>query len=156
MSSEQTAPQLEQISTALDCLVMSANFPQLAPDVLFDYWTKPDLICQWWPQQAEIEPREGGAYHFSWPKMGWSLRGQYVNFDIGRSLNFTWRWDHQTTPLRHVEITFDSLPNGGTQITLTHGFYTDSAEDQEERAGHIEGWIHFLGRLQQLEPPEGL
>lgn len=156
MSSEQTAPQLEQISTALGCLVMSANFPQLAPDVLFDYWTKPDLICQWWPQQAEIEPREGGAYHFSWPKMGWSLRGQYVNFDIGRSLNFTWRWDHQTTPLRHVEITFDALPNGGTQITLTHGFYTDSAEDQEERAGHIEGWIHFLGRLQQLEPPEGL
>ncbi|HEX6780019.1 MAG TPA: SRPBCC domain-containing protein [Ktedonobacterales bacterium] len=154
MSSEQTAPQPQQIPTGTDRLVMSANFPQFSPAVLFDYWTKPDLICQWWPQQAEIEPREGGAYHFSWPKMGWSLRGHYVKFDIGHSLNFTWRWDHQTTPLRHVEMLFDVLPNGSTQMTLTHGFYTDSAEDQEERTGHIEGWTHFLGTLQQLEPTE--
>ena len=154
MSSEQTALQPQQISTALDRLVMVTNFPQFAPDVLFDYWTKPDLICQWWPQQAEIEPNEGGAYHFSWPQMGWSLHGRYVNFDIGRSLSFTWQWDHQATPLRHVGMLFDALPNGGTQITLTHGFYTDSAEDQEERAGHIEGWTHFLGRLQQFAPTE--
>ena len=150
MSAEQAALQLQQAPTSTDRLTITANFPQFTPDGLFDYWTKPDLICQWWPQQAEIEPREGGAYHFSWPRMGWSLRGHYVKFDIGKSLNFTWQWEHQATLLRHVEITFEALPDGGTQITLTHGFYTDSAEDQEERKGHLEGWTHFLGRLQQL------
>ena len=150
MSSEQTALQLEQIPTAIDRLTIAANFPQFSPDVLFEYWTKPNLMCQWWPQQAEIDPREGGAYHFSWPQMGWSLRGRYVKFNIGRSLSFTWKWAHEASPPRQVEILFDALPDGGTQITLTHGFYTDSAEDQEERQGHLEGWTHFLGRLQQL------
>jgi uncharacterized protein YndB with AHSA1/START domain len=150
MPSEQNALQPQQIPTATDRLTIAANFPQFPPDVLFDYWTKPDLICQWWPQQAEIEPGEGGAYHFSWPKMEWNLRGRYVKFDIGRTLSFTWKWDHEAAPPRHVEMAFDALPNGGTQITLTHGFYTDAAEDQEERQGHLEGWTHFLGRLQQL------
>ncbi len=150
MSSEQTALQPQHIPTATDRLIVVANFPQFAPDVLFDYWTKPDLICRWWPQQAEIEPGEGGAYHFSWPKMGWNLRGRYVKFDICRTLSFTWKWDHEAAPARHVEITFDALPNGGTQITLTHGLYTDATEDQQERQGHLEGWTHFLGRLQQL------
>jgi uncharacterized protein YndB with AHSA1/START domain len=150
MSAGQTALQLQYIPTAIDRLTIAANFPQFTPDMLFEYWTKPDLICLWWPQQAEIEPGEGGAYHFSWPKMGWHLRGQYIKFDIGRILSFTWKWDHEAAPARHVEITFDALPNGGTQITLTHGLYTDAAEDQEERQGHLEGWTHFLGRLQQL------
>lgn len=150
MSSEQAAVQPQQIPTANDRLVMSATFSQFTPDELFEHWTKPDLICRWWPQQAEIEPREGGAYHFSWPKMGWNLRGRYVTFDRGRTLSFTWKWDHEAAPPRQVEMLFDTLPDGGTQITLTHGLYTDSAEDQEERKGHLEGWTHFLGMLQQL------
>lgn len=151
MSTEQTAPPPQQLPTSTDRLMIAANFPQFAPDVLFEHWTKPDLMCQWWPQQAEIEPGEGGAYHFAWPKMGWHLRGRYVKFDRGRSLSFTWKWDHEAAPPRHVEIAFDALPDGGTKITLTHGLYTDSAEDQEERKGHLEGWTHFLGKLQQLE-----
>ena len=150
MAKEQTSLHLQHIPTAIDRLTIAAHFPQRAPDVLFEYWTKPDLICQWWPPQAVIEPYEGGAYHFAWPRMGWDLRGQYVTFDIGRTLGFTWKWDHEAAPPRHVEITFDALPGGGTQITLTHGVYTDSTEDQQERKGHLEGWTHFLGQLQQL------
>src|SRR5215469_16032133 len=121
MPTEQTALQLQHIPTAIDRLTIVANSPQCSPNALFDDWTKPDLICQWWPQQAEIEPREDGAYHLSWPRMGWNLRGHYVKFDRGRSLSFTWKWDHEAAPARHVEILFDALPNGGTQITLTHG-----------------------------------
>ena len=35
----------------------------------------------------------------------------------------------------------------GTQLTVTHGTYTNSSKDQEERDGHLEGWIYFLKRL---------
>ena len=150
---QNTAVALQQLPSEKDRLVMLALFPRFAPKMLFDYWTKPALICQWWPQQAEIDLREGGEYYFSWPKMNWSLRGQYTAIERGKALAFSWKWDFAPADAsaRMVQIAFEALPGGGTRLTLTHGFYTDSAEDQEERNGHLEGWTHFLGRLQQLQ-----
>jgi hypothetical protein len=40
--------------------------------------------------------------------------------------------------------------DGGTKLIVTHGFYNDSPRDQDERQGHIDGWTHFLGRLQAV------
>jgi len=153
MSIEQihdSALTLQQLPSEHDRLVMQAAFPHFSPETLFDYWTTPDFLCQWWPQQAEIDPHEGGAYHLSWPKMEWNLRGQYTAFERGKALAFSWKWDHTSAPARQVEITIAPLPTGGPQLTLTHGFYTDSSEDQEERQSHVEGWMHFLSRLQQM------
>ncbi|GAC1445639.1 MAG: hypothetical protein NVSMB52_07480 [Chloroflexota bacterium] len=41
-----------------DSIVIRAEFPALSPRVLFDYWTQQDLITQWWPQEAQIDPRK--------------------------------------------------------------------------------------------------
>jgi hypothetical protein len=53
-----------------------------------------------------------------------------------------------------VEVRFE--PAGpGTLLTIRHGTYGEG--DQKERAGHIEGWQFFVGRLQELmagESPE--
>jgi uncharacterized protein YndB with AHSA1/START domain len=157
MSTEQVqnaAVELQQLPSEYDRLMMLATFPHVIPETLFDYWITPELICRWWPPVAEIEPREGGEYHLSWPKMNWNLRGRYTTFERGKALAFSWKWDHISAPARQVTIDFEALPNGGTQIILTHGFYTSSAEDQEERNGHLEGWTHFLGELQQLRAGE--
>ncbi len=157
MSTEQVqnpAMALQQLPSEGDRLVMRATFPHFSPETLFDHWITPDLLCRWWPPVAEIEPREGGAYHLSWPKMGWHLRGHYTTFERGKALGFTWKWDHTSAPARQVALDFEALSNGGAQITLTHGIYTDSSEDQEERQGHVEGWTHFLGSLQQLHAGE--
>jgi Activator of Hsp90 ATPase homolog 1-like protein len=42
------------------------------------------------------------------------------------------------------------LAGGGTALTLTHGPYDESPGSQEMRAGHMEGWTHFLGRLHEV------
>jgi uncharacterized protein YndB with AHSA1/START domain len=142
----------QQVPSGSDWLVVMAAFPTIAPRALFDYWTNPTLLRRWWPQVATTDARVDGVYHFSWPGLGWSLRGYYTAFEPGKSLSFTWKWDNEPdlAPIRHVIVTFETLAEGGTQIMIIHGPYGETREDQEERAGHFDGWAHFLGKLQQV------
>ncbi|HEY7347542.1 MAG TPA: SRPBCC domain-containing protein [Ktedonobacterales bacterium] len=143
---------LWQLPSANDWLVAAAEFPTTAPRALFDYWTIPALLRRWWPPEVENVARVDGGYHFSWPGRGRNLRGYYTAFEPGKMLSFTWKWDSEPdlAPIRHVIVTFETLAEGGTQITIIHGPYAESRDDQEERMGHLEGWTHFLGRLQGL------
>jgi uncharacterized protein YndB with AHSA1/START domain len=147
-----SAPAVWQAPSEHDWLVVMAEFPTIGPRALFEYWTTPALLRQWWPPEAETEPRVDGIYRFSWPGQGWSLRGYYTAFERGKNLSFTWKWESEPdlAPIRHVIVTFEALAEGGSLISIIHGPYTESREDQDERAGHLEGWTHFLGRLQSL------
>jgi uncharacterized protein YndB with AHSA1/START domain len=144
---------ITQIPSSSDKRVLAAEFPGVVPALLFNYWTKPELICTWWPQKAEIDPRPGGVYHLSWPQMHWHLRGLYTAFEPGKKLAFTWRWDHDPPgiPVTTVEIIFEPLPTGGTGMLLTHSPYSDSVEDQQMRVDHhLAGWQHFIPKLQEV------
>jgi uncharacterized protein YndB with AHSA1/START domain len=144
---------LTEVNASSDTLILTGDFAAFSPEVMFDYWTKPELLTQWWPPQAEVEPRTGGAYHLSWPTMNWHLRGHFANFEPERSLAFTWKWDHEPdTPTREVEVTLHAHAEGGTRITIIHGTYNESERDQNDRASHIEGWQYFCGKLGELSP----
>lgn len=141
------------LPSSSDKLVITADVSNLTPVEVFDYWTKPELLCAWWPQEAEIDARVSGAYHLSWPGMNWHLRGWYTRFEPGKQLAFTWKWDHdeEGTVVREVMLVFEPLPDRGTRLVLTHGSYTDSIEDQAVRfEHHLAGWQHFIPRLQVL------
>ncbi|NOK58813.1 MAG: SRPBCC domain-containing protein [Chloroflexi bacterium AL-W] len=142
---------ITHLPTTNDQVIIEALFLQSIPEQLFAYWTTPTLICRWWPTEAAIEPQSGGTYHFSWPKMQWHLRGRYVEFIPNEKLIFTWQWDHEPeTAEKQVAVTFEPYVDGGTQLRITHTAYTNSPADQEVRAGHIEGWLHFLTQLQNV------
>ncbi len=144
------------VPSSLDTLIVVADFPGVSPDLLFAYWTQDELLCRWWPSQAELDPRVGGSYHLAWPAHGWHLRGEYTTVEPGRRLGFTWQWDHEpaVAPAR-VEITLERLADGDARLTLTHGPYADTEPDRERRAGHLEGWQHFLGLLRDLTSAHG-
>lgn len=144
-----------ELPSTPDTLLVAVEVGRFTPEALFAYWIRPELLRQWWPQEAEIDARVGGAYHLAWPAMEWHLRGRYIAVEPGKRLAFTWHWDHDPAemPERRVEVGFEPLGAGGTKLTIRHGSYTDSPRDDEERAGHLEGWTYFLGRLQML-PPE--
>ena len=61
-----TTQQLErttgviQLPSGADKLVFEAEYPGIDPAELFTFWTEPDLLTRWWPQEAEIEPHIGG------------------------------------------------------------------------------------------------
>ncbi|HKV85275.1 MAG TPA: SRPBCC domain-containing protein [Ktedonobacterales bacterium] len=137
---------IEQLPSPVETLIVSALYPGVAPERVFAFWITPDLLCAWWPQEAELDARVGGAYKLSWPKMGWRLRGRYTAVEPGRRLAFTWVWEHHAADVRGVEIRFTRLGDA-TAVEVRHGPYADTEADREVRNGHLEGWLHFLGRL---------
>lgn len=147
-----TDASIIHVPTSPDTLTIVAQFPHSTPARLFECWIDPNLIAQWWPDNADIDARVDGAYHLSWPSMNWRLRGRYTTFLPAEALAFTWSWDHEADiPEQTVTVLFQTQPAGGCAIALTHGPYDRSQESQRNRQGHLEGWKHFLGRLQVFE-----
>ncbi len=142
-----------QVPSTPDKVVIVGEFPHCPPHILFDYWTMPRLITLWWSKEAEIDARLDGTYHLSWPKRKWHLRGRYTTFDPGKELAFTWKWDHLPSTTQ-VNVTFEPLPDNdnGTKLTVTQSPYSDSTIGQVFRQSHLEGWLYFIGRLQNIEP----
>ena len=140
---------LTEVSTATDRLVLACEY-SVTPDVLFRYWTEPELLTQWWPSAAELDLRAGGSYLLSWPQMGWNLRGSFTAVEPGQRLAFTWNWDHEPDlPERQVDVRFEPV-DAGTRLTITHGTYSDSDTDQQDRQSHLAGWQHFSTRLAEV------
>jgi len=136
-----------------DSITVSGDYPGCPPARLFAYWTEPSLLIQWWPREAAVDPRPGGAYHLAWPSVDWHLRGVYTAIEPGALLAFTWRWDgdEESGRERHVRVIF-TPEDCGTRLAVTHGTYGDSDAERETRQGHIDGWTHFLARLRALDP----
>ncbi len=141
----------ETVTSSPERIVIEGHLSGFDPAELFTYWTDPELVVQWWPKVASIDPRLGGAYSFSWPEMDWHLRGTYTVFDAAGRLGFTWKWDHgkqQIEPLQ-VLVRMDGHPDGGSRMTVEH--WPFSPEDADDRQGIVEGWLHFGMRLAGLK-----
>jgi uncharacterized protein YndB with AHSA1/START domain len=145
----ESKPRLELVKTAEDRIKIEADFTRLNPAQLFDYWTSADLLKKWWPPSAELQPELGGTYHLSWPKQDWHLRGKFTMFDRGKALGFTWKWDHESVDVTRVTVLFRQLPDRGTRLILLHEGYSKSSEGKKTKSEHVEGWMFFLGKLQE-------
>lgn len=142
-----TVQQIESDNTRV---IMQIDIHEADPARVFDYWVQPDLLVKWWPQEAVTHPQVGGDFLLAWPGMNWRLRGVYRAFEPGKTLAFTWKWDHEPDlPERLVTVTFAPLDDV-TVINVEHGSYTDSEVDQADRQSHIDGWLYFLGKLQAV------
>ncbi len=145
-----------QLPSDEDTVVLLAEFPAIEPERLFAYWTDPELISEWWPNTAEIVPFVGGAYRLSFKgDREFTMRGHITIYEHGRALGFSWKWDHEPPelPPLQVDLTFTPRESGGAQLTLRHGPYSDSPEDQESRRGVMDGWHFFIARLQNMPVP---
>lgn len=141
----------EQRDTLPDRIQLTSHLSSLDQETAFNHWIVPELLTLWWPPIAEVEARRGGTYHFSWPAQAWHLRGRFTDFDPATRLAYTWRWDHDPEDAETtVDIRFDALPAGGTELILTHGPYPDTEAGRQRRQEHLDGWMYFLGRLEAL------
>jgi len=136
-----------QLPSTHDRIVIVAQYPNITPELLFDYFVRPDLVRRWWASSAEIHARLGGSFHFVWNDLDLHLRGHYTFIERGKQLAFTWKWDHETHTPRSVMITFEPCANGAL-ITVVHKPYTP--HEQQERQHHAEAWRYYLAALQKL------
>jgi uncharacterized protein YndB with AHSA1/START domain len=129
-------PLIVLAATPADRITIVAEFPGATPEALFDYWIKPELFKRWWPSEVELTPEKGGNYHLSWPSQSWHLRGTFAEFNGGKELDFTRKWDHETVEPVLVRLNFEPTQNGGTKLTLHHGVYPANPEGKENRDAH--------------------
>ncbi|HVT14336.1 MAG TPA: SRPBCC domain-containing protein [Fimbriimonadaceae bacterium] len=139
------------VSPNSSILRLTGDFGGFTPTELFDHWVKPELLVKWWPREAEVDPRVGGAYKFSWPDQNWRLEGVYTAFEPGASLGFTWAWNFDAPEAEPLQVRLAFAPSEhGTTLTLEHRSWDQTDAAQQERQGILEGWIHFGMRLAGL------
>ena len=118
-------------------------------EIVHRFFTDPLRLVQWWPSEAEIDPRPRGALRlrFARPDGGTTLaRGEFIELSP-RRIVFSWGFegDPDLAPGgSRVEVTL--APDGtGTLVRLEHYGLPIA-----ERAQHDRGWTLFLGRLREV------
>ena len=136
-----------QVESGWEKVVFEIDFDEkvISAETLFDWFTKPELLTQWWAQEATVEPQTGGAYHLHWPSIDKHLLGTVTHYQPNQKFAYIWQWEHQSKSAEKlVEIEFSD-----GQARITHSAYSDSEEDKADRQSHIDGWNYFLGQLQE-------
>ncbi|MEV0274382.1 SRPBCC domain-containing protein [Hamadaea sp. NPDC050747] len=129
----------------MDYLHTAVELPGVTPAEALRTFTDATAVSGWWRGQLTFEPHPGGRYQVDFSQLGSALTGRVVDYDPAIRLVFTWQWDG-TGPTYQVAVTPEEVEDG-SRLRITHGPYSDSAEDLEERKSHEDGWAFFLPRL---------
>jgi uncharacterized protein YndB with AHSA1/START domain len=129
------------------------------PQKVYDAWTQPEKMIQWWgvgamvggkgggkTPIAETDLRIGGRFRVQfWSQDGDhnSASGEYREIVPGEKLVFSWSW--QSTSERVSQVTLTFKPDGdATMLTLLHEMFFD----EKARDSHIRGWTAALDNLE--------
>lgn len=124
--------------------------------LLFDCFTDPALIMQWWGPEGTLCPaatselRAGGGYRFviEDPESGarYIACGHYLIVEAPNRLVFTWYWESEPEEVTQVSIEFRPIDETHTELRLEHVRFPDL----EGAQSHESGWTSSLARLTQL------
>jgi uncharacterized protein YndB with AHSA1/START domain len=147
--------------TAIGASLEVSRFIRAAPQRVYDAWTDPSMIVQWWGAggitcpEAEVDLSVGGSYrianrapngHTMW------IAGTFTQVDPPRALSYTWDMEPIETsePSSVVEVRFDPKADG-TTVTINHR----QIPSPEAREIHLEGWIGCMAGLDSLLTASG-
>jgi len=117
----------------------------VSTDEAFALITEPDRLRRWKTVSARVDLRAGGQYRWT-VVPGHVAAGTFTEVEPGRRIVFGWGWEGSpdlAPDASTVTITLEPA-EGGTLVRLVH----DGLSEQQV-ASHLEGWKHFLGRLEQ-------
>jgi uncharacterized protein YndB with AHSA1/START domain len=125
-----------------DDVIIATEHIQAPPEVVFPYFTDPELIVTWIGQRAELDPNPGGLFFLDMGEV--AAQGAYLTVDPPYRVVFTWGIpgnDALPTGSSTVEVVL--TPDGDdTLVVLTHRGVPSS-----HIGDHRAGWEHQLGRL---------
>lgn len=120
-------------------------FLPVPPDDAFALITEPDRLRRWKTIASRVDLRAGGEYRFTIVP-GHIARGTFREVVPGQRIVFGWGWEGGGDLLPDastVTVTLEPV-DGGTLVRLVHDGLTE-----EQAASHLEGWTHFLNRLEK-------
>jgi uncharacterized protein YndB with AHSA1/START domain len=126
---------------------------------VFDAWTNPDVLREWWaamptmrPGEIEVDLREGGRYRMAMiadDGQVHTVRGEYTEVRPPERLVYTWTWESNPEEMQGsaatiVEVDFEA-DGDATTVTLTHtGFANAQIRDM-----HTHGWNGTFDSLER-------
>jgi uncharacterized protein YndB with AHSA1/START domain len=117
------------------------------PERVFELWTEPELLLQWWGPDGydvpvhDLDIRAGGRWRTTMRSpegTRHTVSGIYRLIEPPRRLVFTWGWDDDHGLRGHeteVTVTFEPAPDG-TRMVLTQQNFVD----KDSRGRHEHGW----------------
>jgi glutathione S-transferase len=120
-------------------------------EAVFDAWTNPDVLRDWWAAQPTMKPGEidvdlrvGGRYRMQMVSDEGEVHtvvGEYTHVERPSHIAYTWTWESNEDMMSGsaattVEIDF-AEDGGGTLVTLTHSGFGNP----EIRGMHEHGWM---------------
>jgi uncharacterized protein YndB with AHSA1/START domain len=140
--------------TQANLVLMVRRTINASAERLFDAWTRPELMKQWFRGSemstpvAETDLRVDGAWQIVMKKSdgkAYPHHGHYKVVDRPNKLVFTWNpfeaADYGTT----VTLIFKKISENVTELTLIH----EGFRDEEMKTGHDRGWNACLDTLEQ-------
>ena len=127
---------------------------QASPRQLFDAWTQPELLRQWFrvhpdytTPTAEVDLRVGGPFRLAMRSPeGENIVafGEYREVQPPSRLFFTWQWESAPpeSPPTLVSLDFRAM-DSVTEIVLLHEHFVS----EEQRDNHLEGWQGCIDNL---------
>ena len=150
-------PQVDS-NPAEDLKIQITRVIRASRQRVFDAWTRPENIRQWFgPNRTigdlEINPREDGAYRIELKggpcdsthadvTSNVVISGRYIKVDPYDLLSFTWASNLDPTEETLVTVTFKDVTEG-TELTLTHERFATELSRQR----HEMGWTGGIASL---------
>jgi uncharacterized protein YndB with AHSA1/START domain len=115
---------------------------EAAPEQVFDYFVKPELLVRWMGDFAKLEATDGGI--FAVDINGIIIRGEFVRVERPHLIEIAWgEAGNAAMPPGSTRLLVRLTPlTSGTRVQLTHSGLVPS-----EAGKHAIGWPHFLERL---------
>lgn len=121
-------------------------FINCRPQILFGFFTDPEKMVRWMGRHILLEPRIGGSYRID--VNGQDIaKGEYLEIVPYEKIVMSWGWENlKILPPGSSTLEFLLIPkDSATLLVLTHYNLP-----QEKVQSHLDGWIHYMTRLQTL------
>jgi uncharacterized protein YndB with AHSA1/START domain len=120
--------------------------------VVFDAWSKPELVERWWVPRSmgmtlhacEMDVRTGGTYRFDFGD-GMEFFGRYV--EVTPPSRIVWTNDEGGDDSSVTTVTFEEV-DGGTRLVMTEVF--PSKEALERAGGAADATHETFAQLDEL------
>ena len=113
------------------------------PETVWQYWTDPERMCEWWGSAADLDPRPGGTCTVEMGGGG-VMRGEFLELVPHERIVFSFGWEPveggPDIPPGSTRVEVTLTPDAGdTILTLRHTGLPAAAVEE-----HTSGWAHFL------------
>jgi uncharacterized protein YndB with AHSA1/START domain len=125
-------------------------------DKVYSALIDPELLTQWFPNIATIEPWEGGKVFFRFSKevtkekKDHEVIGTIVSIIPNKELSYTWNFTTKPEYNKNTIVNWKlvRLDIDRTKVTLIHSGFTNVDKIQYDE--HNEGWDWYTKRLEKF------